>query len=212
MKNLNKFILILFLFLLLIILSAYSYSNAVYSDISNNVFRLHVIANSDSTADQELKLIVRDSILEYVSNISNSTSNKNELIELLNQNKLEIQTIAEDIIKEHGFDYSVNVSIGNFEFPIKSYGDISLPTGYYDALKLEIGNAKGKNWWCVMFPPLCFVDVSSGIMPEESKNILEENLLAEEYNLISSSSSDDVKIKFKIVELFQNVKMSTAKK
>ena len=105
----------------------------------------------------------------------------------------------------------INISIGNFPFPTKSYGDISLPAGYYDALKVEIGEAKGKNWWCVMFPSLCFVDVSNGIVPEESKEELQSTLLDEEYKLISSQDSE-YKFKFKIVELFENTKIFTAKK
>ena len=111
----------------------------------------------------------------------------------------------------NNFNYDVKISIGNFPFPTKHYGDISLPSGFYDALKVEIGEAKGQNWWCVMFPELCFVDVSNGIVPESSKEELQSSLSDENYNLISSNDSE-YKIKFKIVELFENSKIFTAKK
>ena len=102
-------------------------------------------------------------------------------------------------MKKNGYGYPVNIDIGNFEFPTKTYGDISLPAGYYDALKVEIGNASGQNWWCVMFPPLCFVDVSSGVVPDESKQIMQDNLSDEEYELISDNDSRDIKFKFSLI-------------
>ena len=83
--------------------------------------------------------------------------------------------IAKDTVEKQGYSYDVSVEIGNFSFPTKQYGDISLPAGFYDALEVKIGNAKGKNWWCVMFPPLCFVDVSSGIVPDNSKETLKNS-------------------------------------
>ena len=92
-------------------------------------------------------------------------------------------------IHDNGYDYDVNVEIGDFYFPTKTYGDISFPSGFYEALKIEIGNARGHNWWCVMFPPLCFVDVSSGIVPDDSKKILEDMLSSEDYNLITSGNN-----------------------
>ena len=106
----------------------------------------------------------------------------------------------------------MNINIGNFEFPTKTYGDILLPAGYYDALRVEIGESKGQNWWCVMFPPLCFVDISSGIVPEESKELLEENMNEEEFALISSNSDSKIQFKFKLLELFNASGLITAKK
>lgn len=102
-----------------------------------------------------------------------------------------------------------NYKFGNFDFPTKVYGDISLPSGMYDALRIEIGEAKGHNWWCVMFPTLCFVDVSSGALDEESKDILESNLETEEFELISENNSE-FHFKFRLVEFFENIKISLA--
>ena len=120
--------------------------------------------------------------------------------------------IAKQTIIDNGYDYDVAVEIGNYSFPTKYYGDISLPAGYYDALRVKIGNYEGQNWWCVMFPPLCFVNVSSGIVPTESKEELQENLSNEEYMIISNNESPVVNFKFKILELFNNVNILTAKK
>ena len=94
---------------------------------------------------------------------------KEEVIEIAREHSNDFSRIAKDVIDRNGFNYDVKISIGNFPFPTKHYGDISLPSGFYDALKVEIGEAKGQNWWCVMFPPLCFVDVSSGVVPDHSK-------------------------------------------
>lgn len=211
MKKVNKlkYEIVFLLLALFIFVSAYSYSNAVSKDLADNIFRLHVVANSDDIQDQNLKLVIRDKVLQYVNSISKDISNKNDLVILLGNYTEEIKEIVQDVVMEQGYAYPVNISIGNFSFPTKVYGDISLPAGYYDALKIEIGEAKGNNWWCVMFPPLCFVDISSGIVPEESKNILEDSLSSEEFDIISSS--DNIQIKFKIVEFFQNAKILATK-
>ena len=112
-------------------------------------------------------------------------------------------------VKENGYNYDVNIEIGNFHFPTKSYGDISFPAGNYDALKIEIGDAIGQNWWCVLFPPLCFVNSSTGVVPDDSKNTLKENINSESYEIISegnnsNDNTSDIKIKFKIIEFLNN--------
>jgi len=211
MKNFKRFLIIFVLFIIYIFIHAFSYSNALSEDISNSVFRLHVIANSNSKEDQDLKYIVRDKLIKYMNSISQNISSKEEAIKLVEENKFEFYTIAKNVIYDKGFNYDVNIEIGNFSFPTKTYGDISLPAGFYDALKVEIGEASGENWWCVMFPSLCFVDVSNGIVPEESKHDLENTMEKEDYNLISSDTLE-FKLKFKLVELFENAKIIMAKK
>ena len=206
-------ILLTFLFFAYTTIYAISYANYVSTDIANSVFRLHVIANSDSDIDQNLKYIVRDNLLEYMNSLCVNCTSKEEAITIANAHIEEFKQIALTTIKDEGFDYSVNISIGNFEFPIKHYGDISLPSGYYDALKVEIGEAKGQNWWCVMFPPLCFVDSSSGIVPEESKEDLENVLTDEEFSIISDNEQNPTfKLKFKILEILNDTGLITAKK
>ena len=199
-----------FLFFIYTTICAISYADYISTDIADSVFRLHVIANSDSDVDQNLKYTVRDNLLEYMNELCVNCSTKEEAISIAQQNIESFKQIALDTIKNEGFDYSVNVCIGNFEFPTKHYGDISLPAGYYDALRVEIGEAKGQNWWCVMFPRLCFTDVSSGIVPEESKEDLEETLTDEEFSIVSDNNSFDIKVKFKILEILNNTGLLTA--
>ena len=204
---LKRLLLVLLLLIFYITFSAVSYTNAICTNIADTVFRLHVVANSDSVEDQNLKYKVRDSIIDFINSITKDAKSKAEVITIAQEHLEEIEEIAYQTVRDYGYDYDVTVSIGNFIFPTKQYGDISLPAGYYDALRVEIGSASGQNWWCVMFPPLCFVDVTSGIVPDESKDLMKENLEPEEYNLISQSSPD-IKFKFKIVEVLQNLNIS----
>ena len=207
----KKYFLLSIVIILFLAISAFSYVNAISTNLADSVFRLHVIANSDSQEDQNLKYKVRDSLIEYMNTLVNSSYSKDDVIKIAKEHLNEFKNIAQNVIKENEFDYPVNVEIGNFSFPSKTYGDISFPSGFYDALKVEIGESKGQNWWCVMFPPLCFVDVTSGVVPEESKENLEDNLGTEEYDIISESNDNTyVNIKFKIIEFFENMKIKLA--
>ena len=207
----NSIILIILLFFYIFI-SAFSYVNAVSKDISNSVFRLHVLANSDSAEDQNLKYKVRDNLINYMNEICSNVSTKEEAIEIAQNHISEFTTIAENTIRENGYDYSVTTEIGNFSFPKKEYGDISLPEGMYDALRVKIGEAKGQNWWCVMFPPLCFVNVSSGIVPDESKELMKEELTDDEYSIITNEDKSEIKFKISLIEWFMHNDITTAKK
>ena len=204
--------LLVFLLFIYVIFCAKSYSNAVSSELSNAVFRLHVLANSDSDQDQQLKLKVRDALLSYMNTLCSDCNTKEEAITIANEHKDDFQKIAENTIIENGYNYSIKIKINNFYFPTKSYGDISLPAGYYDALRVEIGEAKGQNWWCVMFPSLCFIDISSGIVSSEGKEKWENNLDTESYELISENqTSPEFKLKFKLLEVFSQSGLFTAK-
>lgn len=205
------FILIILLFLYINI-CAFSYVSTVSSSLEDSVFRLHVLANSDSEEDQKLKYKVRDALIEYMNSLCENVTSKKEAILIAEENKDNFYNIAKEVITENGYDYNVSIEIGNFSFPTKSYGDISFPSGYYDALRVKIGNAEGQNWWCVMFPPLCFVNVSSGIVPEESKENLKENLSDEEFSIISNEDSSEIKFKFKLIEFLNYANILTAKK
>ena len=205
----KNIIFLILLFTLFLSLSAISYAKSVSTDISKNVFRLHVLANSNSEEDQNLKYKVRDSLISYMNSLCADVSSKSEAIEIAQSHVDEFKQIALDVIRENGYNYNVEIEIGNFEFPTKHYGDISLPAGFYDALRVKIGKAEGQNWWCVMFPPLCFVDVTSGVVPEDSKENLQENLSDEDYSIVSQDDAV-TKFKFKIVELFQNLGLKLA--
>lgn len=208
-SKLKRLFIILFLLFFYILISAFFYVDAVSSDISDSVFRLHVIANSDSKEDQKLKYKVRDKVLEYMNLISKNCTSKEDVINLAKTHQEEFKNIAQSVIKENGYNYNVNIYIGKYDFPTKTYGDISFPAGNYDCLRIEIGESQGQNWWCVMFPPLCFVDVTSGIVPEDSKSLMQNNLTDEEYSIISDNHSPDIQIKFGLIEMFNNFKNSS---
>ena len=141
MKKLLKLSIIFGLLSLFTMYSAYSYSTTVSNNISNSVFRLHVIANSDSAEDQNLKYKVRDNIINYMNELSLNTNSKEEAINIAKQHTNEFYNIAKETIKNNGYNYDVSINIGNYYFPTKNYGDIAFPAGFYDALRIEIGNA-----------------------------------------------------------------------
>lgn len=193
----KKFItLIISAILVLFLLVGYSIN--VNSNLSQNIVRLHVIANSDSDADQALKLKVRDAILEH----SRKEATKKAYVKSALDTYKEI---AQNVVRENGYDYKVFVEYGNFEFPTKEYDSFRLPAGNYDAVRVKIGAAKGQNWWCVMFPPLCFVDGTTDAAYAEDK--LRSSLDTESYDIISSQSSEKspFAIKFKIVEFYGKI-------
>ena len=196
----------LFLILTLFFSLSITYAKSVSRDISNSVLRLHIIASSNSNTDQSLKLAVRDRILNEAGYLFKDIKSADEAATVASENLSKIIKIAEDEINRQGFHYSAQAEVGEFAFPTKSYGDITLPSGKYTALRIKIGNAKGENWWCVMYPPLCLTD---GIMSytDEAKSQLKSDLSDEEYSLITKESSGPipVEIRFKVVEIFQNI-------
>lgn len=201
MKKIKYFCILSILLFSFVFITISSYAISVSTDLSNNFFRLHILANSDSEEDQDLKLKVRDNIIEYMETLTYDGLSKEEVVTLTQNHLDDFKKIAEETIKKEGFDYKVSLKIDNFYFPTKVYGNISLPAGYYAGLKIEIGEAKGQNWWCSLFPPLCFVDISSGVIDEETEKNLKNNLSEEDFAIITSDS-ETVKLKFKIVEMF----------
>ena len=202
-QKLKYSILLLILITMFLFISINSYASTVSQNLSENFFRLHILANSNSKKDQELKLKVRDNIIEYMNSLSYSGLNKEDVIDLTQKNIDNFQKIAKETITSEGYDYDVKIEIGNFYFPTKIYGNISLPAGNYDAIRITIGEAKGENWWCSLFPPLCFIDISSGVISDKSENELKANLSNEEFAIITDDSKT-IKLKFKLVELFSN--------
>lgn len=195
----------LFITLTLLFTIILSYARSLGEDIADAVVRLHIVANSDSASDQRLKLQVRDRILRDTSHIFSQTKNPIQALSLARENTDYIKAIAEDELRRLGFDYRVSVDVGETVFPTKIYGNVALPKGKYNAVNIRIGEAKGENWWCVMYPPLCFTD---GIMSVSTaaQEQLKKNLSPSEYRLITESSeSVPVEIKFKLVEIFQNL-------
>ena len=125
---------------------------------SQEPFRLHVIANSDGAADQSVKLLVRDAILQYTAEEAASCRDKEQAERYMRAHLSELEACANQVLKEQGFAYTATAYLGRYEFPDKTYGDVTYPAGQYDALRLVLGEGEGQNWWCVMFPPLCIVN------------------------------------------------------
>ncbi len=126
-----------------------------------DVIRLHVLANSDSAADQQLKLKVRDAIIAYLAPYLEQVSEKDVARSIVLAHQNQLLDVATQVLVMNGADYSVVLETGIYDFPIKSYGNLVLPAGKYEAVRVLIGQAEGKNWWCVLFPPLCFVDITN---------------------------------------------------
>lgn len=187
-----------------------AYSDAIQTGLSQHLIRFHVIANSDSEEDQALKEDVRDAILAEMKDELNTATSIQETRQKLLDEKERIAGIAEAVVLRWGKEYPVEVSLTPAVFPTKKYGDVVLPAGEYEALRVIIGNGEGKNWWCVMFPPLCFVDITHGTVSEETKEELRNVLTEEEYDMVITAKSADiipVKIKFKVVEWWQEQKL-----
>lgn len=166
-----------------------------YSDI----IRFHVRANSDSEEDQELKMAVKEDVVTLLNPMLSESENVNESRNIIVSNLQNIYTTAINTITEQGYDYKVKVYLTNENFPEKTYGDVTFPEGEYQALRIDIGEAKGQNWWCVMYPPLCFIDESTAVVDSKGKEILKENLTPEEYaNLFvdgKDSTGEEIEIK-----------------
>lgn len=167
-----------------ICVSMSAYSESAAEDLKGNVTRLHIIANSDSDADQEVKIKVRDAILEKAREGNANTSDFAE--------------IAEDTLRENGFTYTAKAETGEFYFPEKSYKDMTFPAGEYHGLRVILGDGAGKNWWCVMNPPLCFTEDADGKMSADGQAELKNALNGETYEIITQKPE----IRFKIVEIF----------
>ena len=170
-------------------------------EIDREVIRLHVVANSDSEEDQALKLQVKEEILELLRAQMSEDKTVGMAQQTLRDNLDEIEKTACRCLQDKGYDYEVNAELGTCYFPVKEYGDLTFPAGEYKALKVNIGKSEGKNWWCVMYPTLCFVDSTYQNVPDESKEKLKENLTEEEYDSLLTGG-DEVEYGFKIFDFF----------
>ena len=183
-----------------------------YDEVKNSLIRFHVIANSDDDDDQQLKLKVKNRVIDYLYPYLNNSSSLDNSREIIKDNMDEVKRISKDVIEEEGYDYDVNLQLSRENFPDKSYGNIVLPQGNYEAFRIIIGKGEGRNWWCVMFPPLCFVDESKA---EVEYDKVEENInnqqkdqleiLNKDKNSSDIGSDDNIQIKFKFIEYIQNL-------
>jgi len=210
-QDMNNFRIILFL--LIFSLSAITIrvikvqsvdAHEIQEGIASEIIRFHVLANSDSKEDQALKLIVKEALVKELSPVLSKAQNIDEARSLLSEKLSLIKELAEEVISENGYSYSATVALEQCSFPLKIYGDYTFPPGTYEALRVQIGEAKGQNWWCVMYPPLCFVDATYSIVPDESESQLKYLLTEEEYRSIKGQKVP-VKIKFKVLEYFKKL-------
>lgn len=173
--------------------------------IASEIIRFHVIGNSDSAKDQALKLEIRQALTDALKPQLEKVKNIGEARSILKNNLPEMEAISDRIIEENGLNYKAAASIERGYFPLKVYGDLSLPPGEYEAVRVELGAARGQNWWCIMFPPLCFVDATYSVVPDSSKEELKYLLTDEEYNAVLSDKDTKIKVKFKILSLLKDI-------
>lgn len=174
----------------LLLISAQASSPADYDiqgELSGALLRLHIIANSDSAADQTVKLQIRDAITKAFQDDFSAAADKDTACALAEKLLPEAEAIANQVLEEQGFSERASASLTFCYFPEKTYGDMTFPAGYYDALRITIGEANGQNWWCVLYPPLCFTDVSTSV-PEASKVLLQNNLSVRAYESLTPSA------------------------
>lgn len=186
--------------LFIVLWSLCVYAEMTFRDISDNVLRLHVLANSDSQQDQALKLKVRDCVLEETNLILENCESRSEAEMRIEENMDRLSRVAVACIARQGYDYPVTVRMENIYFPTRSYEGGSLPAGVYKALRVEIGQAQGKNWWCVLFPQLCFINAS---VPEGSPSPAQKPSPTPEPVKVQTES---VTLRFKIIDIFQKTK------
>ena len=210
MRYFKKIVLIICL--LVLVLSALYAVEAYYQVVSieNKVVRLHILANSDMKQDQELKLKVRNSILsEFNSKFSNLTTSEDAEATII-YNLERIREIAQNTVYDQGYYYKVKVYYGNYLFPERTYGDFTLPKGDYNAVRVVIGQGKGQNWWCVMFPPICFLDFGKTsqdvVFEADVEKQLETILSKDEIDLIKTNRGYyNIRFKSKLAEIVINL-------
>ena len=169
---------------------------SVCENLQNDVFRLHIIANSDSEQDQSLKLKIRDGILEYTSKLFAECKDRDEAIIAAKENLEDIKRFSQDMVYSYGYDYQVDAYITEMDFDTRIYEEFTLPAGKYNALRIVIGNGQGHNWWCMLYPALCIPSAQEK-KPELS---LDEN----ETDVISNPGKYEVK--FRLVEIFEAIR------
>ncbi len=165
-------------------------------ELKNNILRLHIIANSDSAADQQLKLLVRDEILEYTSSVFEDCSDLDAAQQSASENIDVLTAVADSVIRQNGFSYDAKVEIADAYFDTREYEDFTLPAGTYRSLIVNLGAAEGKNWWCVVFPCVC--------VPSATKGELTDSV-SEDAARVAKNASRYV-MKFKTAEIYEDLK------
>lgn len=164
--------------------------------LSNKIIRFHVLANSDSKEDQELKLKVRDAVGTLMQQELAGVEDKEESRRIIEEKLPEIRRIAGRVVAQEGYEYPVSAALCQVEFPEKTYGNYTFPAGEYEALQLTIGQGEGQNWWCVMYPNMCFFNSMYQVVDQEAEKSLERTLSAEEYQAVMEEGNYKVTFKW----------------
>lgn len=165
-------------------------------EIAGKILRFHVLANSDTKEDQKLKLQIRDAVGAKMGEWLKVAESRAECEVIVKKHLTEVADMAEDMAKEAGYDYPVEAFLQEVEFPVKTYGNYTFPPGRYEALNLVIGEGEGHNWWCVMYPNMCFSGTMYEVNEEENEEALREVLTEEEYEKVLSSGDYEVRFKY----------------
>jgi stage II sporulation protein R len=176
-------------------------------DIAKEIIRFHIIANSDTAEDQNLKLEVKDVVVKKLQKKLKYAKNIDQARAIIRSELGDIEKTADKEMNKRGYDYRTHAYLTHCMFPVKLYGDMVFPAGKYEALRVELGRAEGKNWWCVMFPTLCFVNGTYSVVPDQSKAKLKQKLTREEYNSLlmkNQKRSPKIKIEFKVANWWKS--------
>ncbi|MCD7736454.1 MAG: stage II sporulation protein R [Lachnospiraceae bacterium] len=178
---------ILILSLFLNAVAAAAHRSVLQQGIAKEVLRFHVLANSDSEEDQSIKYQVRDVVLAWMSEAAAELTDREAALQFLSENLSQIEAVADGVLDEQGVSYRASAEISKSYFPDRTYGDCSFPAGWYEALRIELGEARGQNWWCLLYPGLCFSDCLHAVVEEDELRRLEDVLTVEEYESILRS-------------------------
>ena len=176
--------------------------NTMQSNIASKIIRFHVVANSDSNYDQAIKLEIKDAVVNMLSSkLSNTKDIKSARI-IITNNLNKINLLSNNILNKHNVPYTSYTLLDNHHFPKKQYGDMVLPAGNYESVCIRLGESTGHNWWCVLYPSLCFVDSTHAILPKTSKDKLRHTLTLDEYNYIIQSPKTKITFTSLLRKLF----------
>ncbi len=207
-RNLFLCIICLLLALLLSLSKERREDEALAARIAPEILRFHVLANSNSTEDQALKLKVRTMLLNSIYEDLGEEASLDDTKDYVLSHRKNLEEEAADYMKNLGYDYPAHMELTDAYFPTKTYGDMVFPQGKYQAVRVKIGKGKGRNWWCVLYPPLCFVDSSYAVVPDESKEILRESMGETDYQKINREGVK-IHLRLKTAELFLKKSPST---
>lgn len=191
---------------------------ALASRIAPEILRFHVLANSDSPEDQALKLEVKEFLLDTIRNEVPDTADRKNMVQYIQNTNEALAASAEQFMQERGFDYTAEILLETCAFPQKSYGDMTFPAGEYEAVRVVLGEGRGQNFWCVLYPSLCYIDSTYAIVPDSSKELLQTLLPEDDFQSLlrarrfcldpdkkaeQDSLLPRLKIRLKLAELFQ---------